>query len=115
MKTISLLLLAVLSLTTTACAVDEDPRSGTPGRPASKPSLGDVVVIDLGMTGIETDIDKVDQGSDMPTLDPSDPSLLDGMLGGHRGDWAEEIVLNDIPRTVIHHFDGRRELLDETP
>jgi hypothetical protein len=108
MKTLAILLLAALSLTT-GCVTDEAPRSGTPGRPAYKPPLGDTVVHnDVGLTEVETELDEVDPGSDAPALDPRTADTLDIRFR----EWAEEVVINDVPRTVIHHIDGRKELLD---
>lgn len=107
MKTLSILLLA-LSFTT-ACALDEAPRSGTPGRPAHKP-LVDIVNSDVGLTEIATDVDEVDSGSDAPLiLDPRDANGLEGERPLPA--WAEEVIINGEPRTVLVHRNGRKELL----
>ncbi len=48
-----------------------------------------VAASDVGITEVETDIDELDSG-----------------------EWAEDIFVNDLPRTLIHRRDGRLERLD---
>lgn len=105
MKTLILLLTASLSLSLTACATDDESyRTGNPGRPDYKPELAGSLDKDTSlpddMTGIDTSIDPgtpVDPRKDVKQLDD--------------GAWVEDVVLGGQSLTLLHHGNGRVEIL----
>jgi hypothetical protein len=100
MKTLAILLAAV-SLNLAACATDDDSyRDGEAGlRPAYKPALGDTIATDK-LPDDGTDIDEtIDVDGSFGGIDQRWEDLEDG---GHLGEYAEEVLLEGEPATVIH-------------
>ncbi len=100
MKTLAALLLAAVSLNLAACATDDDDsyRDGGAGlRPGYKPALG--------TDKLPSDGTDIDVSTDSGTLDDRSDRWEDIENGGHVGEYAEEVLLDGEPATVIHRGD----------
>ena len=96
MKTLAVtLLLAAVSLNLAACATDDDYRDGDRGlRPGYKPALG--------TDKLPSDGTDIEVSTDVGTLEDRDDRWADVENGGHLGEYAEEVLLDGEPATVIH-------------